>query len=89
MSRLGRNVMLGIGGAIAALAVTVGRGEHKAVPGNVGAAEMTAGSGAAPHQCAFVNAPLANDQVRLDCPEHELAAEVTRTELWKQFLRPA
>ncbi len=46
MSRLGRNVMLGIGGAIAALAVTVGRGEHKAVPGNVGAAEMTAGSGA-------------------------------------------
>ena len=47
------------------------------------------GTGAAPHQCAFVNAPLANDQVRLDCPEHELAAEVTRTELWKQFLRPA
>jgi hypothetical protein len=29
--------------------------------------------GPAPHHCALVDAPLANDQVRLDCPEHELA----------------
>jgi len=44
--------------------------------------------GATPHHCALVDAPLANDQVRLDCPEHELAAEASRSELWAQFLRP-
>jgi peptidoglycan glycosyltransferase len=41
-SRLGRNVMLGIGGAVAALAVTVGRGEHAAgVQTSIGTAEIT------------------------------------------------
>ncbi len=44
--------------------------------------------GATPHHCALVDAPLANDQVRLDCPEHELAAEAVRRELWTQFVRP-
>jgi DNA-binding MarR family transcriptional regulator len=43
--------------------------------------------GAAPHHCALVNAPLANDQLRLDCPEHELAAEAPRRDLWQQFMR--
>lgn len=42
-SRLGRNVMLGIGGAVAALAVTVGRGEHSSsVKTSVGAATLAA-----------------------------------------------
>ena len=45
-------------------------------------------SGETPHHCALVDAPLANDQVRLDCPEHELAAEAPRRELWEQFMRP-
>lgn len=45
--------------------------------------------GLSPHHCALVDAPLANDQVRLDCPEHELAAEAPRRELWEQFMRPA
>lgn len=44
--------------------------------------------GLSPHHCALVDAPLANDQVRLDCPEHELAAEASRRELWEQFMRP-
>jgi hypothetical protein len=43
--------------------------------------------GASPHHCAFVDAPLATDQVRLDCPEHELVAEALRSEVWDQFLR--
>lgn len=44
--------------------------------------------GATPHHCALVDAPLAGEQLRLDCPEHELAPEATQRELWKQFLRP-
>ena len=32
-------------------------------------------SGVSPHHCALVDAPLADEQFRLDCPEHELAAE--------------
>jgi DNA-binding MarR family transcriptional regulator len=46
-------------------------------------------SGASPHHCAMVDAPLADDQVRLDCPEHELVAEASRRELWDRFMRPA
>src|SRR5688572_17334873 len=44
-------------------------------------------AGAAPHHCAFVDAPLAQEQLRLDCPEHELAAEAARSEIWQQFVR--
>ena len=44
--------------------------------------------GASPHHCAFVDAPLANEQLRLDCAEHGLAAEAVRSELWQQFVRP-
>ncbi|WP_437512520.1 MarR family winged helix-turn-helix transcriptional regulator [Sorangium sp. So ce1099] len=46
-------------------------------------------AGASPHHCAFVDAPLANEQLRLDCPEHERAAEAARSALWEQFMRPA
>ncbi|MBK6515139.1 MAG: winged helix-turn-helix transcriptional regulator [Polyangiaceae bacterium] len=45
-------------------------------------------AGATPHHCAFVDAPLASDQLRLDCPEHELAGEAQRAELWLQLMRP-
>jgi len=45
-------------------------------------------AGAAPHHCALVDAPLAGDQLRIDCPEHDLATEVPRAQLWEQFLRP-
>jgi len=44
-------------------------------------------TGAAPHHCALVDAPLASVQIRLDCPEHELAAEAPRRELWERFIR--
>jgi DNA-binding MarR family transcriptional regulator len=44
--------------------------------------------GPSPHHCALVDAPLATEQVRLDCPEHELAAEASRSQLWEQFMRP-
>lgn len=44
--------------------------------------------GATPHHCGLVDAPLANEQLRLDCPDHELAAEATRRVLWAQFTRP-
>ncbi|SEU38085.1 transcriptional regulator, MarR family [Stigmatella erecta] len=43
--------------------------------------------GASPHHCAFVDAPLANEQLRLECPEHALADETVRRELWEQFTR--
>jgi DNA-binding MarR family transcriptional regulator len=45
--------------------------------------------GPSPHHCALVDVPLASDQLRLDCPEHELVAETSRRELWEQFVRPA
>jgi DNA-binding MarR family transcriptional regulator len=43
--------------------------------------------GAAPHHCAFIDAPLANEQLRLDCSEHELADEAMRSTLWEHFVR--
>ncbi|RKH40785.1 MarR family transcriptional regulator [Corallococcus interemptor] len=46
-------------------------------------------TGPAPHHCAFVDAPLSSEQLRLDCPEHELAAESARREVWEQFMRRA
>lgn len=45
-------------------------------------------SGAAPHHCALVDAPIANEQLRLDCAEHELASASTRSETWERFMRP-
>lgn len=45
-------------------------------------------AGATPHHCDFVDAPLADDRLRLDCPDHALASESMRRELWQQFTRP-
>lgn len=45
--------------------------------------------GAAPHHCAFVDAPLAAERLRVDCPDHELADEATRREVWERFNRTA
>lgn len=45
-------------------------------------------TGATPHHCAFVDAPLASEQLRLDCTDHELAAAAARRELWEHFMRP-
>jgi DNA-binding MarR family transcriptional regulator len=45
-------------------------------------------SGARPHHCAFVDAPLAGEELRLDCPEHERAAdEEARKRLYDQFVK--
>lgn len=41
--------------------------------------------GATPHHCALVDAPLADERLRLDCPEHELADEARRREIWDRF----
>lgn len=43
-------------------------------------------SGPAPHHCAFVDAPLAPEQLRIDCAEHQIAEEATRAQTWKRFL---
>jgi DNA-binding MarR family transcriptional regulator len=45
--------------------------------------------GETPHHCALVDAPLADDHLRLDCAEHQLADESQRKTLREQFLRPA
>ncbi|MCA9632233.1 MAG: winged helix-turn-helix transcriptional regulator [Myxococcales bacterium] len=41
--------------------------------------------GKTPHHCALVDAPLAADQLRLDCPDQELAPESQREEAWRRF----
>lgn len=43
--------------------------------------------GATPHHCALINAPLGLGELRIDCPEHDLAAPAPRREIWEQFLR--
>lgn len=45
-------------------------------------------AGASPHHCAFVDAPLPDDQLRLDCPDQALAPEPDRSAGWARFLRP-
>lgn len=44
-------------------------------------------AGASPHHCALVDAPLADDQLRLDCPDHERADDAARGDLWEKFVR--
>jgi DNA-binding MarR family transcriptional regulator len=44
-------------------------------------------TGALPHHCAFVDAPLASDQLRLDCPDQELASDAKRDALKAQLAR--
>lgn len=44
--------------------------------------------GPMPHHCAFVDAPMADTHLRLDCPEHAAAADDARQRLWAQFTQP-
>lgn len=44
--------------------------------------------GAMPHHCDFVDAPMANTHLRLDCADHELATDSARRECWELFVRP-
>ncbi|HVK83785.1 MAG TPA: MarR family winged helix-turn-helix transcriptional regulator [Kofleriaceae bacterium] len=46
-------------------------------------------SGPSPHHCALVDAPLAGEQLRVECPDHEVAPEAERRQQWQKFLRPA
>ncbi len=43
--------------------------------------------GQAPHHCGLVDAPLAGEQLRLDCPEHVRADEAARQQTWEQLQR--
>lgn len=38
-----------------------------------------------PHHCAFVNAPIGDRDLRLDCGEHEAADPAARSETWAAF----
>ena len=40
---------------------------------------------AAPHHCQFVDAPLANQSLRIDCPDYVQASPVAAEKLWAQF----
>ncbi|MBP2301375.1 MarR family winged helix-turn-helix transcriptional regulator [Azospirillum picis] len=40
---------------------------------------------AAPHHCAFVNAPIVDRDLRLDCGEHEAAAPAVQAATWTAF----
>jgi len=41
--------------------------------------------GEAPHHCAFVDAPMGERHLRLDCPEHAPAPPEVRAETWRRF----
>lgn len=45
-------------------------------------------TGNAPHHCALVDAPLAADQLRIDCAEHERADDAVRRAHWERFRTP-
>jgi DNA-binding MarR family transcriptional regulator len=44
---------------------------------------------AGPHHCAFVNGPLAEADLRLDCPDHQGASPDVANTAWTSFLRSA
>lgn len=44
--------------------------------------------GDTPHHCAFVDAPLAGDQLRIDCPDHEVASDASLRAIWDRFVQP-
>lgn len=44
--------------------------------------------GPSPHHCSLVDAPLAGEQLRVDCPDHEVASEQARRQQWEQLTRP-
>lgn len=39
-----------------------------------------------PHHCAYVDAPLRDTDLRLDCREHEQASDDERPKLWQLFI---
>lgn len=44
-------------------------------------------TGDTPHHCALIDAPLAGDQLRIDCPDHELASADARRAIHDQLVR--
>ena len=40
---------------------------------------------AQPHHCDYVNAPIGDQALRLDCPEYEMASVSQAKELWERF----
>lgn len=42
--------------------------------------------GGLPHHCAFVDAPMADQHLRLDCPDHSEATPAERAATWQRFL---
>lgn len=44
--------------------------------------------GPSPHDCALVGAPLAPEQLRVDCPEHVLAPHEARVATWARLYPP-
>jgi DNA-binding MarR family transcriptional regulator len=42
--------------------------------------------GSLPHHCAFVDAPMADRHLRVDCKEHEEAPVTQREEAWARFM---
>lgn len=47
--------------------------------------QPNAHDGPAPHHCAFVDAPMAPEHLRIDCAEHGEAAESQRQAAWRRF----
>lgn len=43
-------------------------------------------AGETPHHCAFVDAPMADRHLRVDCAEHALAAQTEQADVWRRFL---
>jgi DNA-binding MarR family transcriptional regulator len=43
-------------------------------------------AGATPHHCAFVDAPMAERHLRVDCAEHALATPTEQAEVWRRFV---
>lgn len=44
------------------------------------------GAVAKPHHCAFIDAPIGDADLRLDCPDHEPAHAAGQSELWRRFV---
>lgn len=50
-------------------------------------ANAHSGRNGGPHHCALINAPLAEIDLRLDCPEHRAATSETATAAWQSFAK--
>ena len=45
--------------------------------------------GSEPHHCGFVDAPMADSHLRLECNDHDEAPSQVREATWRQFLHPS